>query len=319
MPSDLTVPGNVLQAIAPIRFLVLDERGTDVAALFADPERSASLADSSFVVPEAQTPHFRAHVLRALPHIAGNVGVDDHVRAWLLGGALYFEVASVLGSTDQVVQRRGLIEVTRGLAREGASWAAGPVPSYRHRDHLEDNYSLVTHAVNSALYATSLGAAAGEDRQEVLQGLALAAVFADVGLDEQEVASGVERAVALLRRTGIGSVGAVIGVLARRTRWDGAGVPGIRGSAIPFEGRCITIACDYDLLTLTSHRGEKLAPREALAHMAQISGLYDPTLLRVFIRMIGGVASSGTSLVVRGGSPRHPDKVREMLRALRIA
>ena len=319
MPSDLSVPGSVLQAIAPIRFLVLDERGTDVAALFADPERSASLADSTFVVPEAQTPHFRAHVLRSLPHIAGNVGVDDHVRAWLLGGALQFEVSSVLASTEQLVQRRGLLEVTRGLAREGASWASGPVPSYRHRDRLSENYSVVTHAVNSALYATSLAAAAGEDRQEVLQGVALAAVFADVGLDELDDAAGVGRAVAFLRRTGIGSVGAVIGVLARRTRWDGAGVPAIVGSAIPFEARCITISCDYDLLTLNSPRGAKVGPHEALVHMTQTNGVYDPTLLRVFIRMIGGVASGGTSLVVRGGSPRHPDKVREMLRALRIA
>ena len=96
-------------------------------------------------------------------------------------------------------------------------------------------------------------------------------------------------------------------------------MPGIVGSAIPFEARCITIACDYDLLTLNTEHAPKLPPREALAQMAQSSGVYDPTLLRVFIRMIGGVASSTTSLVVRGGSPRHPDRVREMLRALRIA
>lgn len=320
MPDSLTVPGNVLQILLPIPFPVLDAHGADVSARLADPTQAIPVQTTTFAIAKANVPDFRAHLHRRLLYTAGNQGVPDHVRAWMLRSALQFEVEGVFSGTQPATSSRALLDVTRCFGREGASWSRGSMPSYRHREIMEANYSPVAHAVNAALYATSLAAAAGEDGQEVLQGVALAAVFADIGIGEVSERARIERALASLRRASVGSVAAMVGVLGRRARWDGRGTPGIAGTAIPFEARCTAIACDYDLRTLGGDHLTAVSPKDALTQMVQTHGAYDPALLRVFIRMIGGVAADDdTGAIVRAGVSKRPERVREMLRALRVA
>lgn len=320
VPDGLTVPGSVLQTLSPIPFPLLDGHGADVAAHLADPARAVALQAVMVTIPEARVPDFRAHLHRRLLYTAGDQSVPDHARAWMLRCALQFEVETMFSRTQPARATRDLLDVTRCFAREGASWSPGSTPLYRQPQLVGATYSPVTHAVNAALYATSLAAAAGEDRQEVLQGVTLAAVFADVGIDEVSDRARIERALAFLRRARVGSVAAMVGVLGRRARWDGGGPPGIAGSAIPFEARCTAIACDYDLRTLGGDHFTALSPIDALTQMVQSSGVYDPALLRIFIRGIGGVtAEDDAGAVVRGGVSKHPERVREMLRALRVA
>lgn len=318
MSAELRVPGNVLQALSPIPTAVVDEHGTDVTALLADASGWVALSGSTFTIPVAALVGFHEHVLRCLGHIAGNRTVQDNVRAWLLHRALRVEVERIYLGGHRATSARGLHLVTRFLAREGMSWPSDAIPSYGHRERMETAYTPVTHAVNAALHSTALAAAAGENRDDVLQGVVLAGVFADTGIDESNDGARVERAVGLLRRASVGSVAAVVGVLGRRSRWDGKGIPRIAGSLIPFEARCTAIACDYDLLTLDGSHGRSLSPGEALAVMVEASGTYDPALLRTFIRMIGGVAADGTDPVVRSHPPRQSERVRQMLRELRV-
>ena len=125
--------------------------------------------------------------------------MPDHIRAWMLHSALETEVQRLL--TDPAAHARGLIEVTRLMGREGASWAGtGTAPAYRHRDLVGSEYSPAVHAGNASLYATALGAAAGERNYEVLQGLALAAVFADIALDAEGDHARVDQAAMAMRR-----------------------------------------------------------------------------------------------------------------------
>lgn len=288
MPDAMRVPGAVFRAGGPPPFAVLGEDGENVLPVLADPARRESLAHAALTVAAEHTTDFRSYLLRALPRVAGNRDVEDHIRAWTLHCSLRFEVEAVLLAEKAPPYARGLIEVTRALGREGVSWSGtGKLPSYRHRDLVGTEYTAVAHAVNGALYATSLGAAAGERSHEALQGAALAAVFADVGLEHPTDAARIDQAVVLMRRAGVVSVGAAAGVLGRLSRWDGTGVPpGAAGPSIPFEARCVAIACDYDLHTLTGAYSQGLSPYEALSAMSRRSGAYDPSLLRVLVLLI---------------------------------
>lgn len=317
MPGDLRVPGAMLRAVAPVPFAVFDEAGTDVTALFSEEAGDAEPSKSTVTVLQKDALAFRTHLLVRVRRITGN-SVDDAVRSWLLQRSLLFEVEATLEDGGPS-PARGLLEITRSLAKEAGSWAGSDsIPSYRHRERVAAEFSTVTHAANAALYAISLAAAAGETSPEVLQGIALAAVFADVAIDQPTDAARIDRAAAAMRMAGVASVAAASGVLGRWARWDGSGTPtGLVGSAIPFEARCTTIASDYDLLTLTGGCGEGLAAYEALSHMAQLRGVYEPALLRVFVRLLGRMSGEDAASIVRSRSESEARRFREMARSSR--
>lgn len=89
-----------------------------------------------------------------------------------------------------------------------------------------------------------------------------------------------------MRRCGVPPVGGIAGVLARYAHWDGSGIPRLGGSAIPFEGRCVAVACDYDLLAEGGADGPRRTPYEALSAMLARQGVYDNQLLRLFVQLV---------------------------------
>lgn len=282
--SDLfAVPALLFQISGPPGFTVLDEHGNEVNATSA----ADAGPDARCYVAPAEIPALRTHLLRCLPRTAGNQLVAPPLRAWLLHASLTFEVEALIAELPSPSNGRGLAEVTRALGREGASWAAsGKAPSYRHRRLVQGAFSPASHAVNSALYATTIAAADGLDDYEGLQGVALAAVLADVALQEPTERSRIDRATIIMRRCGVPSVGGIAGVLARYAHWDGTGTPKMGGAAIPLEGRCAAIACDYDLLAEGGPDGASRTPYESLSEMAGRAGWYDPALLRLFVQLV---------------------------------
>ena len=283
MSDLLPVPALLFQFTGPPVFAVLDEQGNELGR--AEPANVG--AETMVYVPAQELPELRTHLNRCLPRMAGNQLVAPPLRAWLLHSALTFEVEALMANLQAPNNGRGLADVTRALGREGASWASGGhAPSYRHRQLVEGPFSPASHAVNSALYATAIAAANGEDNYEVLQGVALAAVFADIALDEPNERSRIDRATIIMRRCGVPSVGGIAGVLARYAHWDGSGIPRLAGSAIPFEGRCVAIACDYDLLAEGAVEGPRHTPYEALSAMTARRGVYDHQLLRLFVQLV---------------------------------
>lgn len=282
-PDLFPIPVQLFQMTGPPAFTVLDAHGSEVGA--SGPANAGP--ESMVYAPPESLQELRTHLLRCLPRTAGNQLVAAPLRAWLLHASLTFEVEALVADLPVPRNGRGLAEITRALGREGASWAAsGKAPSYRHRRLVEQAFSLVSHAVNSALYATTIAAASGLDDYETLQGVALAAVFADLALQEPIERSRIDRATIVMRRCGVPSVGGIAGVLARYAHWDGTGTPRLGGSAIPLEGRCAAIACDYDLLAEGGPGGESCTPYEALSEMARRIGWYDPVLLRLFVQLV---------------------------------
>jgi hypothetical protein len=278
----IPTPAIIFQFAGTPPFSVLDEQGTDISQQLGGPQQ---LADGMVYVPTNRIPELRTHLLHCLPRIAGNAAIEPPIRAWLLHRILTFEVAALVNDLQAPGSGRSLLDVTRALGREGASWAAtGKAPAYRHRRLVAGDISPVSHAVNSALYATSLAAANGEENHEVIQGVALAAIFADLAIDEPSERARIDRATIFMRRCGIPSVGAIAGVLSRYAHWDGSGSPRTSGMAIPFEARCVAIGCDYDLLTGANGT---MTPYDALLSMGRREGVYDTQMLRLFVQLVG--------------------------------
>lgn len=284
MSELVPIPAALFQLAGQPPFPILDEQGGDIAATLG----GAQPAERLVYVAGEQIPDLRVHLLRCIPRVAGNLQVEAHLRAWMLYNVLTFEVAALFDSREAPPSSRNLLEVTRAVGREGALWAAsGQVPSYRHRYLVGETFSSVAHAVNTALYSATIAAASGEENYETLQGVALAAVFADIALEEEDMERArIDKATILMRRFGVPSVGAVAGVLARYAHWDGSGTPRLAGGGIPFEGRCIAIAADYDILVTGGGNEQPRTPYEALSVMSGRQGNYDPTFLRYFVRLI---------------------------------
>jgi len=250
MSELVPIPAALFQLAGQPPFPVLDEQGGDIAATLG----GAQPAERMVYVAGEQLPDLRVHLLRCVPRVAGNLQVEAYLRAWMLYNVLTFEIAALFKNRElpgNAGNSRNLLEVTHAVGREGALWAAsGQVPSYRHRHLVGETFSSVAHAVNTALYSATIAAASGEENYEALQGVAVA------------------------------------GVLARYAHWDGSGTPRLAGTGIPFEGRCIAITADYDIL-VTGGGGEVArTPYEALSVMSERHGTYDPMYLRYFVRLI---------------------------------
>ncbi|MGE0075562.1 MAG: HD domain-containing phosphohydrolase [Sphaerochaetaceae bacterium] len=79
-------------------------------------------------------------------------------------------------------------------------------------------------------------------------------------------------------------------VLSHHERWDGAGYPsGLKGAAIPLQGRILALADSYALMTTVEPDGLGLSDREALEKLSMESGSkYDPELTRLLAQLVLG-------------------------------
>jgi putative two-component system response regulator len=75
-------------------------------------------------------------------------------------------------------------------------------------------------------------------------------------------------------------------VLCHHENWNGSGYPaGMKGEAIPCEGRLLTIVDVFDAMTSNRPYHASMSAKDALDHMARNSGiLFDPEMLGVFIQ-----------------------------------
>lgn len=91
------------------------------------------------------------------------------------------------------------------------------------------------------------------------------------------------------------------GVYHHHERWDGKGYPvGLKGDGIPLIARILAIADTYD--AMTSHRAYRRAlPHDvAIREIQAFSGAqFDPTLVEVFVRVIGASRSGSSSKAQR--------------------
>jgi len=76
-------------------------------------------------------------------------------------------------------------------------------------------------------------------------------------------------------------------VLAHHERWDGTGYPsGLKGSAIPLQGRILALADSYALMTTVGPNGLGLSDGEALERLSMEAGsTYDPELTRLLAQL----------------------------------
>jgi HD domain len=77
--------------------------------------------------------------------------------------------------------------------------------------------------------------------------------------------------------------------LSHHEKWDGSGYPrGVKGEAIPLEGRIVAIADVFDALTSDRVYRKAFAVEEAVAMMGQERGRhFDPVLLDAFMEVLG--------------------------------
>lgn len=75
--------------------------------------------------------------------------------------------------------------------------------------------------------------------------------------------------------------------LAHHERWDGYGYPkGLKGEAIPFQARIITLADAYDAMTSERSYKQPMSHEAAIEEIIKCSGVqFDPELVSVFINM----------------------------------
>ena len=247
-----------------------------------------------------------------------NEAIDRGDRAWALYRLLTWETTDAFASLEG---RLSLLPLAR-LARELAQFQLSDRHSFHFLPHIvSQEYTPVSHAVETALYSVALAAASGVRGIEALAALALGGVFADSGklllpsellhrdgpLSDREWQQMKDHPLASLsimkRAVGAVAQGAILGIATHHERWNGAGYPdGLTASEIPFEGRIIAIADAFSAMTVNRAYRVRVQPFDALSEMARSQGEFDPSLLRTFVLLLASSQSDGDEAVDDGGT-----------------
>jgi len=88
-------------------------------------------------------------------------------------------------------------------------------------------------------------------------------------------------------------------VLFHHERWDGTGYPaGIRGRAIPVEGRLLAVADAFDAMTSPRPYRRPLDPERALAEIRSCAGTqFDPLIAELFLEVWANQADAWPAAV----------------------
>jgi HD-GYP domain-containing protein (c-di-GMP phosphodiesterase class II) len=293
----MPVPAAVFAPARRPTFALFDDRSREVpiGPSFADD------ADGVVYIAHDDLPDFSRYVLKHLHAIASNEELKRRDVAWAIHHALSDE------TTRMVEARAGRYSAgtLSWLAYEAAAFVLRDTESFAFLDAIVDTqYSVVSHAVETALYAVTIAAADGLDDDDALQAITLAGIFADSGklalpeallakdgpLNDDEWAA-MQRhpklSVEYMHKAGIVSRLAQQGVLHHHERWDGTGYPDrLSRRAIPMEARYVAIADAYAALTVDRVFSERRDPYEALVAMLTNRGQFEPRLLRVFVPLL---------------------------------
>ncbi|MGL4611448.1 MAG: HD domain-containing phosphohydrolase [Trueperaceae bacterium] len=87
--------------------------------------------------------------------------------------------------------------------------------------------------------------------------------------------------------------------LTHHERWDGTGYPkGLKGDAIPLEGRIVALADSFDALTRDRYHRQALSGQEAVHEIQkQSSQQFDPHVVRAFLQLYNRGKISGTEAI----------------------
>ena len=166
-----------------------------------------------------------------------------------------------------------------------------------------DDYTYY-HSVNVAVLCIILGMALGMTEDDLLN-LGYAAIFHDIGkvfidkdllnkpgalTDDEydQVKSHSLLGYEYLKKGNKVPIESYIGVLDHHERYGGGGYPnGLKEDLISYFGRIIAIADAYDALTSDRPYRKALLPSEAMEYvMGSVSTLFDPDIVKVFVRKI---------------------------------
>lgn len=180
-----------------------------------------------------------------------------------------------------------------------------------------DDYTFY-HSVNVAVISIVIGVAIGFNKFE-LYNLGLGALLHDIGkvfiekeilnkngkLDDFEYKRMKEHSYLgyeYLKDHWDIPAASYVGVLQHHERYDGSGYPnGDQGDKINYLGRIIMVADVYDALTSDRPYRKGMLPSEAIEYiMAGGGSLYDPAIVRAFIRKIAPYPV-GTSVKLSNG------------------
>lgn len=296
--SRVPMPGAIF-AGRPLPFLLFDDGGKtltleDDAVPESEPTVYLSPADLSGL---------RSYLRQHVHAIATSQTIDLTDRAWAIHRALLSETSEAFRN----IQGRSSLAQLTAVAREAALFQFTNRGVFPFLDLILSNaYTPVTHAVETALWATALAAAEEAGDADRLFSIALGGLLADVSklelpaqmlmrdgpLTEDEwrlMRAHPQRSVTIMRQAGALKAAVLGGVLSHHERWDGSGYPrALRGEEIPLEARCIAIADSYSAMTVDRAHQARVDPFDALYEMASSpDGHFDPALLRSFVLLMG--------------------------------
>ncbi len=292
------VPGAIF-VVRPLPFLLFDDGGR---ALTLEDDAVPESEPTVYLSP-ADLSELRSYLRQHLHAIATSHTIDLTDRAWAIHRALLYETSEAFSN----IQGRSSLAQLTAVAQEAALFQFTNRGVFPFLDLILSNaYTLVTHAVETALWATALAAAEGAGDADRLLSIALGGLLADVSklelpaqmlmrdgpLTEEEwrlMHAHPQRSGAIMRQAGVMKAAVLGGVLSHHERWDGSGYPrALQGEETPLEARCIAIADSYSAMTVDRAHQVRLDPFDALSEMASTpDGHFDPALLRSFVLLMG--------------------------------
>lgn len=292
-------PASIFPAAREAPFVLFDRHGR---ALMCN-EPAPGDDDSAVYLSPRDLHGLHAYLLRHLHAITTSQTVPPADAAWAVHHALLYEASETFASFRE---RMSLARLTAVL-REACAFQLAHAGTFPFLDVIfSAAYSLATHAVDTALYASALAAADGVDDAETLFAIAAGGLFADVAklelpvqvlmrngplTDEEwrQMREHPRRSAEMMRQAGMVVATALRGVLSHHERWDGAGYPEcLAGGQIPYEARCMAIGDTYGAMTVDRGFRARLDPFDALMEMsARPPGQFDPRLLRSFVMLLG--------------------------------
>ncbi|MCK4528604.1 HD domain-containing protein [candidate division WOR-3 bacterium] len=180
------------------------------------------------------------------------------------------------------------------------------------------SYTL-NHSVNVCILSLAMGITLGLSKKDLLE-LGIAALFHDLGkidipedilqkpehLTDQEFEKlkkhpylSAER-ILLLKRMDEIPIFAVRGILEHHIDFGGGGYPNLDVKSPSLFARIIRIVDSYDAMTTSRSYQAPVSPFDAIKYIVSSSDKYDPSLVKVFLDMMG-IYPPGTVVLLKGG------------------
>ena len=303
----IPAPASILVTFSPFPFMVFEAGGNAIIDLS---DAGSEIAEVH--ISPRDLPALRELLRRRLRAIVGNHDIPHAGRSWAIHRAMLYETVAAFQQVNERIPTGHLLNVIQEAVRFQAA-AAGTFP---YLDiFFSVPYSSVTHAVETALTATAL---ASTDRQfgaAAMTAIAIGALFADVSKltmpaeilmrDGPLNADGWRlmrqhtlRSAEVMHRSSIVIPSALRATISHHERSDGSGYPDmLRGDDIPIEARHVAIADVFSAMTVDRAFQARVDPFDALTEMSgEGGGGLDPSLLRTFVQLAGGLNTHNAQL-----------------------